>query len=74
MAGGDTHLEEGTAMGRRVPGRSGGFDHSHPGDVQHLVLAVIVLLVQRERAQTVRVHRLGRDVTVAVVTPATLGG
>lgn len=74
-AGGDAHLKEGTAMGRRVPGRPGGFDHSHPGDAQHLVLAVVVvLLVQRERAQAGRVHRLGRDVTVAVVTPASLGG
>lgn len=73
-ARGNTHLEEGAAIGRRVPGESGGFDHSDPGDAQHLVLAVVVWVVQRERVQAVCVHWLGRDVTVAVVTPAPLGG
>lgn len=73
-AKGEAHLEEGAALGRRVPGGSGGFDHSHPGDAQHLVLTVVVLLIQRERTQAVRVHRLGRDVTVGVVAPAPLSG
>lgn len=62
-------------MSRRVPRQPGRFDHLHPGDAQHLVLAVvIVLLVQRERTQAICVHRLGRDVAVAVVTPAPVGG
>lgn len=72
--GSGAHLEEDAAMGRRVPGGSGRFEHAHAGHAQHLVLAVVLLVVQGERAQAVRVHRFGCNVAVAVVTPAPLGG
>lgn len=58
----------------RIPGGSGWFEHAHAGDAQDLVLAVILLVVQAEGAQAVRVHPLGCDVAVAMVTPAPLGG
>lgn len=72
--GSGAHLKENAAMGRRVSGGSGRFEHTHTRDAQHLVLAVVLLVVQGEGAQAVRVYRLGCDVAIAVVTPAPLGG
>lgn len=67
-----TDLQEGAAMSRRVLSESWRFYHTYPGDTQHLVLAVVILIVQRERPQTLCIHRLGRDVTVALVILATV--